>query len=493
MNLSFKKKPEAPPPPTQDELNGRTLFDEGATGVALLDIRGHIVHSNQTFREILGYSQTEMSRKTLSELAHPGDMLDDRERFSSLAEGKSDKYEVELRYYRKDGRLMWGRLRVVAMRQEKNAPCAIAMLEDITRRVQAEDELGLTREAIHNLYEVVVDEHLDLAGKMRALLVLGCRRFNIETGIVGRVRDERLEVLQVVSPDERILRGQVYEIGVLGKAPAHPRRTGALARIGLPENWRDQPIHIISDVETFFGAPIIVAGEIYGLVSYSSYSPREDPFQAGEIELLQLMSQWLGSEIERRLARTELEKKQAELMEANAKLEALVTIDGLTGARNRRSFDSQLKMEFERENRYQTPLSLLLLDVDKFKLYNDTFGHPAGDEVLKKVARLLQGSVRTVDFVARYGGEEFVVIMPNTDYPNANILAERLRLTIETASWKERAVTASFGIATLTPQINDPAALIAAADQALYQSKADGRNRVTHALDLPLKSGTAAA
>ncbi|MDQ3813806.1 MAG: diguanylate cyclase [Armatimonadota bacterium] len=494
MKLSFQKKPVGllPAPPSQDECTARALFDDATTGVALVDARGHIVRSNPALQEILGYRVEELNHKTLSELVHPGDLFDDRERFSTLAEGKCPKYEVEQRYFRQDGRLMWGRLTVVALPAECDG-CAIAMLEDITRRVQAEDELHMTRDAIHNLYEVVVNEHLDLQGKMRALLVLGCRRFQIETGLVGRIRNNELDVLQVVSPDERIRRGQIYEIGSLGELSAHPRRAGALAQIGLPEDWHNHPIYSVSEVETFFGAPIIVSGQIYGIISFSSFTPRAEPFETGEKELLQLMAQWLGSEVERRQARSELEKKQAELVEANSKLEAQAALDGLTGVRNRRSFDERLRIEFERHSQYEMPLSFLLLDVDRFKQYNDTFGHPAGDEVLKRVARILQGSVRGGDFVARYGGEEFAIIMPNTDYPNASTLAERLRATIEAACWPERPVTASFGVATLTSEIDSPSALLATADQALYHSKAGGRNRVTHALDLIPRLKTIAA
>ncbi|MBV9864204.1 MAG: diguanylate cyclase [Abitibacteriaceae bacterium] len=179
-------------------------------------------------------------------------------------------------------------------------------------------------------------------------------------------------------------------------------------------------------------------------------------------------------------ARHDSELQQKALRDANEKLERLATTDGLTDLKNHRAFQERLQTEFRRAQRYNIPLSLLMLDVDKFKAYNDTFGHPAGDGVLQQVAQLLLENIRDTDFVARYGGEEFVVLLPNTDYPYANFLAERLRIAIEEATWQGAPVTASFGIATLTPQLNNSAALIAAADKALYYSKANGRNRVTH-------------
>jgi len=123
-------------------------------------------------------------------------------------------------------------------------------------------------------------------------------------------------------------------------------------------------------------------------------------------------------------------------------------------------------------------LSLILMDVDRFKAFNDTFGHLAGDEVLRQVARLLGESARTTDVVARFGGEEFAILLPNTDLQGAASLAERFRVAIESAPWKRRRVTASFGVAAVTPEMADASALVSGADAALYRAKMSGRNRV---------------
>ncbi|MDR3708561.1 MAG: diguanylate cyclase [Capsulimonadaceae bacterium] len=185
-------------------------------------------------------------------------------------------------------------------------------------------------------------------------------------------------------------------------------------------------------------------------------------------------------------AHAKLEMQQAELLEANARLRALATLDGLTGLKNHRSFQERLDLEQQRAARYNIPLSLIFLDVDKFKTYNDTYGHPAGDEVLKTVARTLQNEARVTDFVARYGGEEFAIILTNTDYAGSLVVAERFRAAIETACWKERLVTASFGVTTMLPARQTAASLISEADKALYWSKQHGRNRVAHLLDLSI-------
>lgn len=177
----------------------------------------------------------------------------------------------------------------------------------------------------------------------------------------------------------------------------------------------------------------------------------------------------------------ELEKTNIELARVNRQLETLATLDGLTGLKNHRVFQERLREEFDRARRYLLPLSLIMLDVDKFKDYNDTYGHPSGDEVLRRVARIIESCVRDCDFTARYGGEEFVLILPQTDSEGAFAIAERCRATIEQFAWTVRPVTASFGVVSLSVSENETIRsedLLASADERLYIAKANGRNQV---------------
>ncbi len=172
-------------------------------------------------------------------------------------------------------------------------------------------------------------------------------------------------------------------------------------------------------------------------------------------------------------------------------LTRLATMDGLTGIPNRRAFDQSLAQELRRLGRGTGPLSLVLIDVDHFKRYNDFYGHPAGDDCLRAVAAALAGSVRRAgELAARYGGEEFAILLPGSDMNTAIGLAEKVRsgiagLCLAHAARPDGAhVTISAGAATLGPaQQGEGAALIGAADQALYRAKAAGRNRVLHAGD----------
>jgi two-component system chemotaxis family response regulator WspR len=191
------------------------------------------------------------------------------------------------------------------------------------------------------------------------------------------------------------------------------------------------------------------------------------------------------SRLERDEAFRFLRESQQKLADANLQLQKLAALDGLTGIGNRRAFDDTLQREWQRGQRTKQPLSMLLCDVDQFKLYNDEFGHQAGDLCLKKVAAVLTGQLkRPADLAARYGGEEFAIVLPETDLTGALKLAEACRahlagLALEHPCTEAGVVTISIGVASLVPAPEHTAEqLVASADKALYAAKADGRNRV---------------
>jgi len=191
-------------------------------------------------------------------------------------------------------------------------------------------------------------------------------------------------------------------------------------------------------------------------------------------------------------AKFELEHKHNELLVLNAELERanlglteLAATDSLTGLNNRHAFELRIVEETARSARFGAPCSILLLDVDHFKLFNDTYGHLEGDQILRDVASILKREARAVDFVARYGGEEFVFIFPDTDPDEARVAAERVRLAVERFPWTVRPITISGGISTWSPCAPTGWHLVSLADQALYSSKSAGRNRTIHAKELP--------
>jgi len=178
-----------------------------------------------------------------------------------------------------------------------------------------------------------------------------------------------------------------------------------------------------------------------------------------------------------------IHERTHELAEANTRLAQLAVTDGLTGLYNHRHFHERLTLEVERSQRSGLPLSLLMLDVDHFKLFNDTHGHPAGDEVLRQLARVLTDTRRANDVVARYGGEEFSVILVDTAKFTGAKVAERVRERISAhdfsdAAQKASKISVSIGVATFPEDGTDAEGLVRAADTALYAAKRAGRNRV---------------
>jgi diguanylate cyclase (GGDEF)-like protein len=186
----------------------------------------------------------------------------------------------------------------------------------------------------------------------------------------------------------------------------------------------------------------------------------------------------------------ELDQKNRELEDANKRLRKLSITDGLTGLYNHRHVHELLRDEWERSARSGEPVAVAMLDLDRFKSINDTYGHPTGDVVLYETARIISETAREIDMVGRYGGEEFIAILPNTDEEAAAHFAERVREAVESYLYRDESneirMTVSCGV-TAAPRegVDSPEALLKQADEALYVAKTSGRNRVIRSSEMP--------
>jgi diguanylate cyclase (GGDEF)-like protein len=220
-----------------------------------------------------------------------------------------------------------------------------------------------------------------------------------------------------------------------------------------------------SPVSSVFLMPLLYEKDLLGVLVLMS--ERINAFSPNQIELLKVLGNQASTSITNAKFHAEIEK--------------LAITDGLTGLFNHRHFQERLTQEFNRLQRFSEPLALLFIDIDNFKKINDAYGHPVGDDVLRKVAAEIMKTIRNIDIPARYGGEEFAVILLGTDAKGALKMAERLRKTIMNASFSADArtfqVTISVGIATFPDGIRSKEEFIERADQALYHAKRTGRNR----------------
>ncbi|HJS50549.1 MAG TPA: diguanylate cyclase [Pyrinomonadaceae bacterium] len=239
-----------------------------------------------------------------------------------------------------------------------------------------------------------------------------------------------------------------------------PLTLADLPKIGVesaPSDWRYK-------TSSFISYPIAIGDRQIAVMNFTDRAGNE-AFGQKDLDLLGTIAPQIAMAIDR----TKLKTKAGEYEQRSI-------TDSLTGLRNRGYLEERLLEEISQARRYRSSMCLLMIDVDHFKSYNDSFGHPAGDQVLRLIANAFRETLRTADVAARYGGEEFAILLPHTGREEAAVIAERIRQRVERTDFPHRAVTISVGVAGYTPEFEEPKDWITAADMALYDAKEQGRN-----------------
>ncbi|MEG4585248.1 diguanylate cyclase [Microcoleus sp. MOSTC5] len=457
------------------------------------------VYVNGQASKLLGYTPQEilqMQTALYSSLVYPEDLprlKAHQQKFSWAQDGQI--LELDYRLKHRSGEWLWFRCRdQVFARTADGWPKQIfGTAQDITEYKRAEEALRQQNE--RELLMATITQHirqsLDL-GEVLSTTVTEVRqflqadrvmivRFNRCTGSLCAAPATGAVTVESVAPNCKPMLGETLENFCFDQFYIEAYQHRAIRPIAdvLAADLPQYQIDLLAQfaVRAYLVVPLVQGDELWGLLMAHQCSPRQ--WMQLEVELLSSLATQLAIAI-----------KQAELYQqlqaANLKLERLATLDELTQLANRRRFDQYLEMEWRRQAREQTPLSLILCDIDSFKSYNDTYGHPGGDECLRQVAGAIGNAVnRPADLVARYGGEEFAVILPNTAIQGAVLVAEHIQIKIaalqlpHAGSQVSPYVTLSLGVASIVPASESGAEiLIAAADQALYQAKRLGRARI---------------
>ena len=457
----------------------QTIIDNTSTLVWMCDHHGQSTYFNIAWSKLIGRDiQTEFDQSWMVNI-HPQDLAKCRNRFNqALAENTG--FTLDYRLQNNDGECRWiSNYAVPKFTINGRFAGFVGYCFDITSHKKVEHEL-LRRASIDRLLAQITQKihtSLDLNQILQTTVVEVNQFLKAEKIQINKVEaDNQLTLLFESKLSEYTLSCDVNESKQLPlELFRHHFDSLSKGQIvtqdGIPLNQLQ-----VNSCSTLM-MPIHSSEKLWGLLCMEHcLVPRQ--WTEEEIKLLRRVAMELSVAIQQANL-----YKQLEL--ANQELEQLSVIDGLTKIANRRKFDNYLTTEWTRSIRTQNPLSVILADIDHFKLYNDTYGHQAGDRCLEAVAQAISRVVkRPADLVARYGGEEFVLVLPNTPIAGAKYLAQQIRLRIKALkiphinSAVDLYVTLSLGISSCIPRPDlSSDLLIAAADQGLYKAKETGRNR----------------
>lgn len=440
----------------------RDAFDALSASIAVLDARGVIVAVNDAWirfaiangagdeRFFVGVDYLAICEKARADAADP--LLENAMRgLRAMLAGTESEFSLE---YPCDSpeEQRWYVMRATRLQQHAQGGVVVAH-EDITLRKRAERTLAETDRILRSVLEAmpVGIWIMDRTGR----IVHGNRAGKEIWGGARYVGPERF--------------GEYKGWWLSTGAPIAADEWAGARAIRNGETSIDEEIQI----ECFDGTRKVILNSAVPLID-------ESRAIEGAILVNQDITERIRDEVELRRAKEDLETVSRELALALERERILGRVDEATGLINRRRFFELVEHEILVSNRYHRPLSLMLFDIDDFKRANDTLGHRAGDEILKRVARVVLGFVRAADVFARYGGDEFVVLLPHTTAEEAHVVAERMRQSVAAQSMVIHGtmpVTISIGIASLRPGDDTVDALIQRADDAMYAAKRAGRNR----------------
>jgi diguanylate cyclase (GGDEF)-like protein/PAS domain S-box-containing protein len=474
----------------QQEQEFRTLAENTPDCILRCDREFRFLYVNPAVTTLSQRPRAAMVGKTSEELGYPDALVTlwHGAVAKAWATGQEQSLEYSLALI---GNHHTFQARVVPEVTDGAVTSVLVVARDITDLKRAQSELVYRAEREHTLRLMTqrIRETLDLEAILLTAVTEIQRTFQADRTLIFRLNSDHSGVViqEAVRPAYPVTLAMRWEDECFPPDcyAAYAQGQGRIVSDVELDSWGDCLVEFMEEtgVQSKMVAPILQrqsdgSMRVWGLlITHACATPRR--WQPDELDLLQQVAEQLA------IALHQAELHQ-QLQTANQELERISNTDALTQIANRRYFDRSLAQEWQRAQREQMPLALILCDIDFFKQYNDTYGHPAGDVCITAVAQVLQGCLhRSGDCLARYGGEEFAVILPHTDQMGAETMARKMQRAIAALNLPHAAhptaqrITLSFGLAMALPQTGlSPQDLLSRADQALYQAKQTGRNRV---------------
>jgi len=437
----------------ESERYYRALIENATDGILVVNIDGKIRYESPSVARILGYDPAALIGTSAFDLIHPDDLSQIATVFMEAINIPNFVHRGEYRIHHCNGE--WRYFDIVS-HYLMNDPVIAGIIingRDITERKKVERSLMENEKQYRLLAEGMADVVWVLDGKTR--------RFKYMSPSVEKLLGYTAEEMLTKSMDEIIVPESLIQLDVNFPERVHRFLNGdqaVVTELDLVKQWHKNGSIIPTEVST-----TLVLNEKM------------------EIEVIGVsrdVSERNKAEDELRRANRSLEAAHQELQQMFAHEQELARVDGLTGIYNRRYFFELATREFSATIRYQRPLTIILFDIDDFKLVNDNFGHAYGDTILIQIAQVAIAQVRDVDVLARYGGDEFIILLPETDSEHAFIIAERIRESVASTNVGPFIITLSIGLAETVhaPQDQLIEDIIRRADKALYLAKQKGRN-----------------